>query len=62
MMMLIMICLIVLLAGGLFIAGWLYSSHQVRFRDGYDSELESDYQSMLKQFRKREEMEKENES
>lgn len=54
-MMLIMTCLIVLLAGGLFIAGWLYSSHQVRFRDGYDSELESDYQAMLKQYGKRKE-------
>lgn len=50
MIMLIATGLVVILTGSLFIAGWLYCSHQIRFRDGYDSELESDYQAMIKQY------------
>lgn len=52
MITLLMMCLTPLLLVGLFIGSWLYSSHQVRFRDGYDSELESDYQAMMEQYRK----------
>lgn len=52
MIILLMMCLAIFLLGGLFIASWLYFSHQVRFKDGYDSELESDYQAMMEQYRK----------
>ncbi|WP_277294319.1 hypothetical protein [Streptococcus hyointestinalis] len=36
----------------LFIGGWLYSSHQIRFSEGYDKDLESDYQALVEQMRK----------
>ncbi len=31
----------------LFVLGWLKLSHDIRFVDGYDSELEADYHTML---------------
>lgn len=48
MYMLIVIGLVFSLSLVLFILGWAHSSHSIRYRDGYDSELETDYQEMLK--------------
>lgn len=44
MMVMIMFCLVFLL---LIVLCWLRASQQYRWRDGYDSDLENDYQSML---------------
>ena len=36
----------------LFVLGWLKLSHDIRFADGNDSELEADYQTIKLQNRK----------
>lgn len=43
---------VITLGISLFIGTWLYSSHQVRFSEGYDKDLESDYQALVEQMRK----------
>ncbi|HFH9498369.1 TPA: hypothetical protein ACGNIQ_001485 [Streptococcus agalactiae] len=42
------------LAAVLFTLGLLKSSHRIRYVNGYDMELESDYKAIVKQTRKRE--------
>lgn len=37
----------------LFVLGWLKLSHDIRFVDGYDSELEADYHTMLHEVNKK---------
>lgn len=39
-------------SSSLIIIGMLYANHQIRYRDGYDRELESDYQALMEQLRK----------
>lgn len=51
-MILIILGISVLGSLTLLIAGILYFNHQIRYRDGYDSELESDYQALMDQLRK----------
>lgn len=43
---------VITLGMSLFIVIWLYSCHQVRFSEGYDKDLESDYQALVEQMRK----------
>ncbi|MCC9693159.1 hypothetical protein HK253_01810 [Streptococcus agalactiae] len=51
-MILIIIGVIMLGCSSLLIIGMLYANHQIRYRDGYDRELESDYQALMEQLRK----------
>ncbi|WP_226957192.1 hypothetical protein [Streptococcus agalactiae] len=51
-MMLLSLCLLLVLTSSVFVMSCLYCSHQIRFRDGYDSELETDYQELVKQYGK----------
>ena len=46
-MIVIIISVLVVLFTILIIVGVLKSSHDIRFADGYDSELENDYQAMI---------------
>ncbi|HEM5005707.1 TPA: hypothetical protein U1181_001100 [Streptococcus suis] len=41
------------LGGSLFVVSMLYANHQIRYRNGYDDELEGDYQTLMEQQRKR---------
>ncbi|HFI0136929.1 TPA: hypothetical protein ACGOWW_000064 [Streptococcus suis] len=37
------------LGGSLFVVSMLYANHQIRYRNGYDDELEGDYQTLMEQ-------------
>lgn len=39
--------LLIILVGSVFTISWLCCSHQIRFQNGYDSELKSDYQTII---------------
>ncbi|WP_277290592.1 hypothetical protein [Streptococcus orisratti] len=39
----------------LFVLGWLISSHQIRYAEGYDMEFENDSRAIVDQTRKGEE-------
>lgn len=43
--------LLIILVGSVFTISWLYCSHQIRFQNDYDSELESDYRAISNQNR-----------
>lgn len=51
-MILIILGVSILGCSSLLIIGMLYANHQIRYRDGYDRELESDYQALMEQLRK----------
>ncbi|WP_162841145.1 hypothetical protein [Streptococcus suis] len=40
------------LGGSLFVVSMLYANLQIRYRNGYDDELEGDYQTLMEQQRK----------
>lgn len=46
-MIVIVMSVLVILFTILLVAGILKSNHDIRFAEGYDSELESDYQAMI---------------
>ncbi|MGT2945769.1 hypothetical protein [Streptococcus chenjunshii] len=50
--MILIILVSVLGSFSLLTVGMLYANHQIRYRDGYDRELESDYQALMEQLRK----------
>lgn len=51
-MILIILGVSILGSSSLIIIGMLYANHQIRYRDGYDRELESNYQALMEQLRK----------
>lgn len=51
-MMLVSMCLLAVCINNVFIVSCLYCSHKIRFKDGYDSELENDYQELIRQYGK----------
>ncbi|WP_179854387.1 hypothetical protein [Streptococcus agalactiae] len=51
-MILIILGVSILGSSSLIIIGMLYANHQILYRDGYDRELESDYQALMEQLRK----------
>ncbi|HGD2254390.1 hypothetical protein [uncultured Streptococcus sp.] len=51
-MILIILGVSILGSSSLIIIGMLYANYQIRYRDGYDRELESDYQALMEQLRK----------
>ncbi|HEM2787492.1 TPA: hypothetical protein U0611_001857 [Streptococcus suis] len=40
------------LGSALLVVSMLYTNHQIRYRNGYDDELEGDYQTLMEQQRK----------
>lgn len=58
MKILLVIISIVVLLFVVLIAGILKGSHAIRYVNGYDSELENDYQAMIAQIREKGEKEK----
>ena len=47
----ILISLLMMMSSSLWIIGWLRMSRDYRFSDGYDRDLENDYQAMLDYFK-----------
>lgn len=58
MKILIIISIVVVSLMILLVAGILKSNHAIRFADGYDSELENDYQALIAQAKEKGEKEK----
>lgn len=54
MKVLIIISIVVVLLMILLTIGILKSNHAIRFKDGYDSELENDYQALIDQANEKE--------